>query len=34
MTLKKSITAAALAVFVAGPALAQSPVKIGMVTTL
>lgn len=34
MTLKKSITAAALAMFMAGPVLAQDPVKIGMVTTL
>jgi branched-chain amino acid transport system substrate-binding protein len=34
MKLKNSISAAALAFFVAGPALAQQPLKIGMVTTL
>ncbi|HEY8579981.1 MAG TPA: ABC transporter substrate-binding protein, partial [Beijerinckiaceae bacterium] len=34
MTFKGSISAAALALFMAGPALAQAPVKIGMVTTL
>jgi branched-chain amino acid transport system substrate-binding protein len=34
MKLKNSISAAALAFLVAGPAFAQQPVKIGMVTTL
>ena len=34
MKLKNSISAAVLAFLVAGPALAQQPLKIGMVTTL
>jgi branched-chain amino acid transport system substrate-binding protein len=34
MKFKQSISAAALAMFLAAPAYAQAPVKIGMVTTL
>ncbi|MDB5569798.1 MAG: transporter substrate-binding protein [Hyphomicrobiales bacterium] len=34
MSLKGSISAAALALFMASPAFAQAPVKIGMITTL